>query len=489
MIHKNINSNISLREILKINNINHIYFIGIGGSGMGGLATILVKLGYKVSGSDLVSNFITKKLILLNVKIYSKHDGNNLKNVDLVVVSTAIKNDNPELIIAKKLNIIIISRAQMLAELMRFNYGITITGTHGKTTTTAMIYEIFKSSGLDPTFVNGGIIKSSGLYADLGLSKYFIAEADESDKSFLKLNPIINIVTNIENEHLEYYDNNIEILKSTFLNFLKKIPFYGCIIICIDNKNNFDLFNKYKHILKCKIITYGFNNNADIKISNYRQKRYQSKFNLLKTKENTNLKIELTIPGLHNALNATASFALSSYIGLKDSNILKSLKNFGGVKRRLDILGTFILKKKFQGNVIVIDDYGHHPTEINMTIHTIKNNWPNKNLIMVFQPHKYTRTKNLLEEFVKTLSNVNLLFLLKVYSARENYIKNANSKTLYRKIKKLEKTHPILIRSNKYNDIASEIYLKLTGNDVLVFQGAGDINNISAFFIKNKLKQ
>ncbi|QJC34041.1 UDP-N-acetylmuramate--L-alanine ligase [Enterobacteriaceae endosymbiont of Donacia cinerea] len=478
-----------LNNIPKMKNINYIYFIGIGGSGMGGIATILAKQGYKVSGSDLFSNFITKSLNLLNIKIYFQHDAKNItNNIDLIIVSTAINNNNPELIAAKKLNITILSRAQILAELMRFSYGITITGTHGKTTTTALIYKIFKLAKLNPTFINGGILKFSKEYAYLGSGKYFITEADESDKSFLYLNPIVNIITNIEKEHLNFYKNDIEILKKNFLKFLKKIPFYGCIIICIDNFHNYDLIKKNKNILKQNIITYGFNKNADIQLYNYRQNGYKCKFSLLEKIKNLSIEIDLNIPGYHNALNATAAFAISSYIGIDYSVIIKSLKNFEGIKRRFDILGILFphKKTKCKKNIIIIDDYGHHPTEINMTIKTARQIWPNKKLIMVFQPHRYSRTKNLLTEFVKILSKVDKLFILEVYSAGEILIENANSEYLTKKIKKFGIIIPILIKSKNYYDIINNIYLQLKGNEILIFQGAGDINHISSLLINNK---
>ncbi|QJC34451.1 UDP-N-acetylmuramate--L-alanine ligase [Enterobacteriaceae endosymbiont of Donacia crassipes] len=480
---------INFQKIPKMRNINHIYLIGIGGSGMGGIAKILVKQGFRVSGSDLISNFITKNLISLGINIYFEHKIKNItNNIDLIVKSSAIKNNNPELVIAKKLNITIISRVQMLVELMKFYYGITITGTHGKTTTTAMIYEIYRLSGLDPTFINGGILKFSKEYAYLGSGKYFITEADESDKSFLYLKPTINIITNIENEHLDCYKNNIEVLKKTFLKFLKKIPFYGCIIICIDNINNYDLIKKNKFNIKQNIITYGFNKNADIQLYNYKQIGYKSQFYILEKKTYLSFKINLSIPGYHNALNATAAFATAKFNNLNNKIILKSLKNFHGIIRRFDILGTIYLKKKIscQCNVLIINDYGHHPTEINVTINTARKIWPNKKLIMVFQPHRYSRTKNLLDEFIKVLSKVDKLFLLKVYSAGENFIKNSDSKFLSKKINELGIIISQYIKLTDYYSITHYIFSKLEGNEILIFQGAGDINNLSSFFIKNK---
>ncbi|QJC36037.1 UDP-N-acetylmuramate--L-alanine ligase [Enterobacteriaceae endosymbiont of Donacia cincticornis] len=482
---------INIKKIPKMKNINHIHLIGIGGSGMGGIAKILIKQGYKVSGSDLIYNFITKNLISLGINIYFKHEIKNItNNIDLIVKSNAIKNNNPELIIAKKLNITIISRLQMLAELMKFYYKITVTGTHGKTTTTAMIYEIYKLSGLDPTFINGGILKSSKEYAYLGSSKYFITEVDESDKSFLCLEPTINILTNIENEHLNFYKNNIKILKKTFLKFLKKIPFYGCIIICIDNINNYNLIKHNKLYIKKNIITYGFHKNADIQVYNYKQNGYKSQFYILEKKTYLSFKINLSIPGYHNALNATAAYAAAKFNGLNNKIILKSLKNFHGIIRRFDILGTIYPQKKigYQYNIIIINDYGHHPTEIDMTINTARKVWPNRNLIMVFQPHRYSRTKNLLDYFIKILSKVDKLFLLKVYPAGENFIKNSDSKYLSKKINELGIIISKFIDLTDYYNVARYIFSKLEGNEILIFQGAGDINHLSSLFINKKFQ-
>ncbi|QJC29001.1 UDP-N-acetylmuramate--L-alanine ligase [Enterobacteriaceae endosymbiont of Plateumaris rustica] len=471
----------------KMDNIKNIHFVGIGGSGMGGIAYILVKKGYKVSGSDIISNTITNNLISLGVKIYFQHNINNINNVNVLVVSSAIKNNNPEIIAAKKKNIIIISRAKMLFEIMRFYYGITITGSHGKTTTTAMIYYIYSLLGLDPTFINGGILKKSELYAYLGTSKYFITEADESDASFINLRPIINIITNIEDEHLDFYQNNIEILKKKFLYFLKKIPFYGCIIVCIDNTSIRNLIKN--NLIHNNIITYGFSKDADVRIYNYQQNGLKSKFFLLKTKENISLEVNLNLPGYHNVLNATAAFTVSSYIGIRNKDILKALENFPGIKRRFDILGTFKYKKNnLIGNVILIEDYGHHPTEINITINTIRTVWPRKKIIMIFQPHRYSRTINLFNKFIRVLSNVDVLYILNVYSAGEDYIIGGDSISLFNGIKNYGKIIPIFGIWKNYNEIILSLYSKLTGNDILLIQGAGDINNISSLLVKKKFK-
>ncbi|QJC30344.1 UDP-N-acetylmuramate--L-alanine ligase [Enterobacteriaceae endosymbiont of Neohaemonia nigricornis] len=473
----------------KINFIKKsIYLIGIGGIGMCGIAKILIKLGYKVSGSDIIETYTIKDLILLGAKIYLGHNNTeHISKTDIVVISTAIKPNNPELLFAINNNMYIMHRAHMLSELMKYYYNIIVCGTHGKTTTTAMICEIFQLLKQHPTFINGGIIKKTKLYANLGNSKYFITEADESDKSFLYFNPIINVITNIDNEHLECYANNIELLKEHFLKLMEKVPFYGCNIICIDNNHIMQLI--HNNNIKNNIITYGFKNNAHYQLTNYIQKNNTSTFNITNIQQNMTWLIKLNIPGIHNALNATAAFITSQYIGLKNSQIITALEQYSGTQRRYDIRGYFKYNfNKFHGKVVIIDDYGHHPTEIKMTIQTIRYSWPKYRLIMIFQPHKYSRIKNLLQEFVQILSTVDNLFILDVYSAGEQYLKDANSYILYKKIKKLGIVIPVLSKWYNYYDLITSISTVLKGKDILLFQGAGDINCLSSLLIKNKFK-
>lgn len=452
--------------------IKNIHLIGIGGAGMGGIALILLKLGYKVSGSDLLKNTITKKLIKLGANIYFQHSKKHVKNVDFIIKSSAISSKNKEILAAKKYNIPILLRAEMLQTLMKFKTGIAISGTHGKTTTTSMISDICIKSGLNPTCINGGLIKSINSYAQLGSSRYFIVEADESDSSFLYLNPTIVIVTNIEKDHMDYY-NSFQKLIETFLKFLKKIPLYGTAIICIDNFPIHDVSSK----IKCKIITYGFNENADIRISGYQQHAFLGKFTLI-IKKHIELNIKLNIPGKHNALNAAASVAFSISQGLKNDDIISVLKNFQGTSRRFEYLGYFLIKKnKIENNrFMLIDDYGHHPTELSKTINTIRISWPKKQLIMIFQPHRYTRTYNLYDDFVKVLSKVDVLLMLNVYPANEKFISGADSFSLCQDIKKIGKNDVHLI--SDHNFIFDALIPKLKGNDIVLIQGAGNIENI-----------
>jgi len=362
----------------------------------------------------------------------------------------------------------------MLQILMQFKFGIAVSGTHGKTTTTSMIFDILNKNKLDPTVVNGGLIKSINSHAKLGFSNYFIAEADESDASFLYLHPTTAIVTNIESDHINNYHGKFEILKETFLKFLNKIPSYGVAILCIDNQAILDILPK----IKCKVITYGFNKNAEFCISSYEQCDFISNFTLIRKKKLNNLKITLNLPGEHNALNAAAAIAFATYQKIPDQKIYQSLKNFQGTSRRFEYIGKLFIKKKSIQNesVMLIDDYGHHPTELSETIKTIRKSWPEKNLIMIFQPHRYTRTRDLYYDFIKILSQVDSLLILNVYSANELFILGADSFSLYNDIKKIKKTNVTLVTN--HNLILNFLIPYLNGDDIILIQGAGDIDTI-----------
>lgn len=480
----------NIKDIKKINFFisekknKNIHLIGIGGAGMMGIALILLKLGYKVSGSDLLESLMIKKLINLGATIYLQHSEKNIKNVDFIIKSSAISSNNKEILAAKKRNIPILLRAEMIEILMSFKKGIAVSGTHGKTTTTSMIADIFIDSGLDPTVINGGLIKSINSYAKLGSSSYFITEADESDASFLYLNPNIIIVTNIESDHIDHYDNSFKKLKQTFLIFLKKITLYGTAIVCIDNNAICDILTN----LKCKIITYGFNKNADVRIFLYKQNNFIGHFYII-LKNNKKLNIILNIPGKHNALNAAAAIALAIHEGINNDLMITSLKNFQGTCRRFEFLGFLSIDQGFdkRANCMLIDDYGHHPTELSETIKTIRISWPNKNLIMIFQPHRYTRTYNLYHDFVQTLSKVDVLLILHVYSANEKFIVGADSLSLFNDIKKLGKNYVTLI--SNHNMILDTLIQTLQGNDIILIQGAGNIDTIAHKILIKKTKK
>ncbi|WP_367680227.1 UDP-N-acetylmuramate--L-alanine ligase [Candidatus Fukatsuia anoeciicola] len=471
----NIQKLAKLRTIVpEMRRIRCIHFVGIGGAGMGGIAEVLVNEGYQISGSDLISNSVTQILSKLGVQINYYHHAKNILGANVVVTSSAILNDNPEVIAAIKARIPVIRRAEMLAELMRYRYGIAIAGTHGKTTTTAMVACIYAEAGLDPTFINGGLVKAAGVRARLGVSRYLIVEADESDASFLYLQPMMAIVTNIEADHMEAYQGNFENLKQTFINFLHNLPFYGQSIMCIDDPVVLEILPRIgRHV-----ITYGFTKNADIQIVNYQQKKAQSYF-ILERRDKAAMKVMLNAPGRYNALNAAAAVTVAMEEGITDDCILRALKNFQGTSRRFDILGSFSLKKinGKEGNVMVVDDYGHHPTEVNVTIKAARVGWPDKRIVMIFQPHRYSRTHDLYDDFVSVLSQVDLLLMLDVYSAGESVIPGADSRSLCRAIRNRGYIDPILIEKNE--DILKILTSMLNGNDLLLVQGAGTVSKIA----------
>ncbi|VFP80515.1 UDP-N-acetylmuramate--L-alanine ligase [Candidatus Erwinia haradaeae] len=464
-----------LRDITsKMRYFRNIHFVGIGGSGMGGIATILAQDGYQISGSELTPNAITQYLKTLGVIIFCHHDPENIKNSNLVVISSAISEDNPEVVSAHKANIPVIRRAEMLSELMRFRHGIIISGTHGKTTTTAMIARIYEEGGLDPTLINGGTVKTIGANARLGKSFYLVAEADESDASFLCLQPILAVITNIEADHLDTYQGNFYKLKQTFIEFLHNLPFYGKAILCIDDK----AVRSIIPYIKRNIITYGYRKDADVQVLNYQCDRGKGYFTLARQNKPL-IDIALNTPGVHHSLNAAAAVAVATEDGISDTDIIDGLKNFQGVSRRFDVLGEYPLDQinGCAGTVILIDDYGHHPTEIDVTIKTIRSMWPDRKLIMIFQPHRYTRTRDLHFDFTNVLSQVDELIMLEVYSAGESPINGADSNSLCCAIRDRKKLNPILI--SNHNRVLENLLPRLTGNNLILVQGAGNIDTIA----------
>lgn len=454
--------------------VRHIHFVGIGGAGMGGIAEVLANEGYHISGSDLAPNPVTQHLILLGAKIYFNHRPENVTNASVVVVSTAVAQDNPELVAARDQRIPVIRRAEMLAELMRFRHGIAIAGTHGKTTTTAMVASIYAEGGLDPTFVNGGLVKSAGTHARLGSSRYLIAEADESDASFLHLQPMVAIVTNIEKDHMDAYQDNFEHLKQTFINFLHNLPFYGRAVLCVDDAVIHDLIPRIGR----QITTYGFSDKADVRVENYKQRGAQGHFTMIRH-DKSELHVTLNAPGRHNALNAAAAVAVASEEGINDKIILAALKSFQGTGRRFDVLGEFdtAMVNGHPGSAILVDDYGHHPTEVDVTIKAARAGWPEKKLVMVFQPHRYTRTRYLFDDFINVLSQVDVLLLLDVYPAGEHAIPGADSHSLCRAVRRHGKVDPILVSEH---DVLPEVLAPLlSGNDLIIVQGAGNVGKIA----------
>lgn len=463
--------------------IKRVHFIGIGGAGMCGIAEILVREGYYVTGSDIVCNDMILHLIRSGVKFFFGHQCNNINKAHVIVVSSAISIDNPEIIAAKAAHIPVIRRAEMLFEIMRFRYGIAVSGTHGKTTTTTMIANIYIEAGLDPIVINGGRIKSEGLHAYFGYGRHLIAEVDESDGSFLCIYPIVEVITNIEPDHIDMYQGNFEYLKEAFVRFLHHLPFYGHAVVCVDDP----VVREILPNINRKIITYGFSKDADFYIFDYCQRVGKSSFTILRRQNNTELNVILNIPGSHNALNATAAIAVATEEGIKDDSILKTMLNFKGTERRFENLGYYLLSNINGriGQILLIDDYGHHPTELYVTIKTVRAGWPNKRLVMIFQPHRFTRLRDLYSDFINVLSRVDVLLILNVYSAGENPILGINSESLCNEIRKYSKINPIFISNIK---ILSTVLLKhLQDNDLLLIQGAGTIGRFVRELIIKKV--
>lgn len=473
-----------LRSIVpEMRRVRHIHFVGIGGAGMGGIAEVLANEGYHISGSDLAPNAVTQHLAALGATIYFNHRPQNVTDASVVVVSSAVAQDNPELVAAREQRIPVIRRAEMLAELMRFRHGIAIAGTHGKTTTTAMVSSIYAEGGLDPTFVNGGLVKAAGTHARLGSSRYLIAEADESDASFLHLQPMVAVVTNIEADHMDTYQGDFENLKQTFINFLHNLPFYGRAVMCIDDAVIRDLIPRVgRHIT-----TYGFSDDADVRIEHYEQRGAQGHFTLVRH-DKPLLQVTLNAPGRHNALNAAAAVAVASEEGIDDNAILAALESFQGTGRRFDLLGEFPTEpvNGNPGTAMLVDDYGHHPTEVDATIKAARAGWPDKKLVMVFQPHRYTRTRDLFDDFANVLSQVDVLLMLDVYSAGETPIPGADSRALCRSIRGRGKVDPVLVPD--HDALPEMLAPLLSGKDLILVQGAGNVGKVARKLADCKLQ-
>ncbi|ASG08201.1 UDP-N-acetylmuramate--L-alanine ligase [Vibrio anguillarum] len=446
-----------------------IHFVGIGGAGMSGIAEVLLNEGYQITGSDLASNPVTERLASKGAIIYIGHQATNIELASVVVVSTAIDELNPELKAARERRIPIVRRAEMLAELMRFRHGIAVSGTHGKTTTTALVTQIYSEAGLDPTFVNGGLVKSAGTNARLGSSRILIAEADESDASFLHLQPMVSIVTNIEADHMDTYGGDFETLKQTFIDFLHNLPFYGQAILCIDDPVVREIIPRISR----QVITYGFADDADVRIENYHQQGQQGQFTVVR-QGRANLDITLNIPGRHNALNASAAIAVATEDDISDEAILKAMASTQGTGRRFDHLGEF---DTGNGVAMLVDDYGHHPTEVGVTIKAARSGWQEKRLVMIFQPHRYSRTRDLYDDFANVLEQVDVLIMLDVYAAGEKPIAGADGRSLCRTIRSRGKIDPIFVPDSTI--LPSILANVLQDGDLVLTQGAGDIGKVA----------
>ncbi|OOF89656.1 UDP-N-acetylmuramate--L-alanine ligase [Rodentibacter ratti] len=459
-----------IRKIIpEMRRVQQIHFIGIGGAGMSGIAEILLNEGYRISGSDIADGVVTQRLAQAGAKVFIGHATENIDGASVVVVSSAIHEDNPELVAAQQNRIPVIQRAQMLAEIMRFRHGIAVAGTHGKTTTTAMLSMIYTQAKLDPTFVNGGLVKSAGKNAHLGVSRYLIAEADESDASFLHLQPMVSVVTNIEPDHMDTYEGDFEKMKATYVKFLHNLPFYGLAVMCADDSVLMELAPKVGR----QVITYGFSEEADYRIEDYEQIGFQGHYRVI-CPNGECINVLLNVPGKHNALNATAALAVAKEEGINNEAILEALADFQGAGRRFDQLGEFI---RPNGKVRLVDDYGHHPTEVGVTIKAAREGWGDKRIVMIFQPHRYSRTRDLFDDFVQVLSQVDALVMLDVYAAGETPIVGADSKALCRSIRNLGKVDPILVSDTmQLGEVLDQI---IQDGDLILAQGAGSVSKIS----------
>ncbi|HID83465.1 MAG TPA: UDP-N-acetylmuramate--L-alanine ligase [Chromatiales bacterium] len=451
--------------------LGQIHFIGVGGAGMGGIAEVLLNLGYQVSGSDIAENAVTRRLIELGAKISLGHSAENVEGAGVVVVSSAIDESNPEIQAARAARIPVIPRAEMLAELMRFREGIAVAGTHGKTTTTSLIASVLAEADLDPTFVIGGKLNSTASHSHLGKGQYLVAEADESDASFLHLQPMMAVVTNIDADHLSTYGGNYQNLLDTFVEFLHHLPFYGQAIVCIDDPGVSSIIDEVTR----PVITYGIEQPADIRATGIRYLGTASEFTVQFPGRETALEMRLNMPGQHNVLNALAAIAVAHELGVSDEKIQRALKNFSGVGRRFDVKGEV---DTASGKVLLVDDYGHHPTEVAATISAVRNAWPKRRFVLVFQPHRYTRTHDLFEDFTRVLSEVDVLVMLEVYAANEAPIAGADSRSLCRAIRMRGKLDPVFVEQPE--QLADTLQNIIREGDVVVTQGAGNVGALAA---------
>jgi len=460
------------------NRVRKVHFVGICGSGMCGIAQILKSLDYQVQGSDSGASSTGSRLKKMGIKVFAEHKADNIKGADLLVFSSAIKEDNPELEAARTKGIPLVRRAEMLAEIMRFGFGIAVSGSHGKTTTTSMLAEVLAACGEDVTLVVGGLVKSTGSSARLGEGKYVVAEADESDASFLHLHPDITIVTNIDREHLSGYAGKFDKVKGTFLEFLHNLPFYGLAILCLDNKEISSLITQIGR----PYTTYGLNKNAKYRAESISQDEAKTKFDAI-FPDGEKFEVHINVPGKHNVLNALACLATANELKMKRADMIAGLERFRGVARRQDCLGIF--GNKQVANVMLIDDYGHHPCEIEATLNAIRGGWPNRRCNMLFQPHRYTRTSELYDEFVRVLGQVDVLFVLDIYPAGEKPVEGIDSHQLCMSLRRFGEIDPIYVKD--LAELPDLLRRFLRTDDIFITQGAGSIGTIAQQLAENKL--
>ena len=456
--------------------VKHIHFVGIGGAGMSGIAEVLVNQGFTVSGSDLGDSATTRRLQAMGARVVKGHDAANIDAADVVVTSTAVKGDNPEVIAARARSIPVVPRAQMLAELMRFQRGIAIAGTHGKTTTTSLVASILAEGGMDPTFVIGGRLNAAGANARLGKGDFLVAEADESDASFLMLNPVISVVTNIDADHMDTYGHDFARLKQAFVDFLQHLPFYGVAVLCEDDPH----VRSIMPLVSKQIVRYGLSESANIRAENIRADGGRMLFDAVRVNGTTSrLPIVLNLPGMHNVLNALAAIAVATEVQVPDAAIIKALAEFNGVGRRFQRYGEVALSDaqgQPRGSFTLVDDYGHHPVEMAATIAAARGAFPGRRLVLAFQPHRYTRTRDCFEDFVKVLSSVDALLLAEVYAAGETPIVAADGRALARALRVAGKVEPVFVED--IAEMPQAIVDAAQDGDVVITMGAGSIGAV-----------
>ena len=451
--------------------VKHLHFVGIGGAGMSGIAEVLLNLGFQVSGSDLGKNAATRRLKQLGAKVYLGHSEQNLTNADVVVVSTAVGDDNPEVLAARARRIPVVPRAMMLTELMRLRQGIAVAGTHGKTTTTSLTASVLAKGGFDPTFVVGGKLNSSGSHAKLGTGEFIVVEADESDASFLHLQPILAVITNIDADHMETYGHDFEKLKQAFVDFVEHLPFYGRAMLCVDDANVREILPR----ISKPVTTYGFSEDAQIRAVNVRHLGGQMRFTA-QCRHNgnpRNLDVTLNLAGMHNVLNALAAIAIALEVGVADGAIVEALAEFQGVGRRFQRYGEVALPDG--GSFTLIDDYGHHPVEMMATLEAARGAFPGRRLVLAFQPHRYTRTRDLFEDFVKVLCSVDALVLAEVYPAGESPIVAADGRALMHALRVAGQSEAVFVED--IQQMPHAIMQMARAGDVVITMGAGSIGS------------
>ena len=457
--------------------VKNIHFIGIGGSGMSGIAEVLINLGFKVSGSDLAKNATTKRLSDFGATVYQGHATENLNAADVVVVSSAVNEQNPEIIAARAKNIPVVPRALMLAELMRFRQGIAVAGTHGKTTTTSLIASILAEAGMDPTFVIGGKLEAASANARLGTGEWIVAEADESDASFLHLTPVMAVVTNIDQDHMDTYEHSFDKLKSAFVEFLQQLPFWGMAVVCVDDANIREILPRVTK----PVMTYGFSEDARIRARNVRADNGKMHFTVDRINGvTTTFDVTLNLPGNHYVLNALAAIAIASELNVADKHIIKALVEFKGVGRRFERYGEVPIHSGSAkgGTFTLIDDYGHHPVEMQAVIAAARDAFPNRRLVLAFQPHRYTRTRDCFEDFVRVLSTADAVLLTEVYSAGEAPIVAADTRSLIRAVRVAGKVEPLFVETT--DELPETMMNLVLANDVVIVMGAGSIGQVAA---------